>query len=201
VRLDLAAFRPRLQRALEARSRRVAEPGDLVPAAVLLLLVYHGEEPFLIFTKKTQAVPHHKGQFSFPGGVVETFDASRVETALREAREEIGLEPAAVEVLGILDDAPTATSGFVITPVVGLCATPPVLCADGREIERVLEVPLRALLDPAIYREERWERDGEVRPIAFFTCGEDVIWGATARILRDFLDLVFPAEQGAPSAS
>lgn len=194
--LELSALRARLERTLEARSRRTVEPGDRVPAAVLLLLVYHGDEPHLVFTKKTETVPHHKGQFSFPGGVVETFDGSRVETALREAREEIGLEPAAVEVLGLLDDAPTATSGFVITPVVGLCTTPPSLCADGREIERVLEVPLRALLDPAIYREERWERSGEVRPIGFFTCGEDVIWGATARILRDFLDLVFadPAE-------
>jgi 8-oxo-dGTP pyrophosphatase MutT (NUDIX family) len=197
VTLDLRGLRARIDRALAARSRVVAEPGERIPAAVLLLLVYHGDEPTLVFTKKTETVPHHKGQFSFPGGVVETVDASRVETALREAHEEIGLDPAAVEVLGILDDVPTATSRFVITPVVGLCATPPALCADGREIERVLEIPLRVLLDPGIYHEERWERNGEVRPVAFFTCGDDVIWGATARILRDFLDLVFAQTSGA----
>ncbi len=198
--LDIESLRARVQRALEARSRRVVDPGERIPAGVLLLLVYHGDEPHLVFTKKTETVPHHKGQFSFPGGVVETFDASRVETALREAREEIGLDPEAIEVLGVLDDVPTATTGFVITPVVGLCPTPPVLRPDGREIERVLEVPLRDLLAPAIYREELWERNGEVRPIAFFIWGDDVIWGATARILRDFLDLLFPAEKGAPSA-
>ena len=196
--LDLPSVRERIQRVLETRPRRVAEPGERIPAAVLLLFVYHSDEPYLVFTKKTETVPHHKGQFSFPGGVVETFDASRVETALREAREEIGLDPAAVEVLGILDDVPTATTRFVITPVVALCPTPVALRADGREIERVLEVPLRDLLDPARFHEELWERGGEVRPVAFFTYGEDVIWGATARILKDFLDLVFAAEKSVP---
>jgi 8-oxo-dGTP pyrophosphatase MutT (NUDIX family) len=196
VKLDRQSLRERIQRVLETRPRQVAEPGERVPAAVLLLFVYHGDEPHLVFTKKTETVPHHKGQFAFPGGVVETFDASRVETALREAQEEIGLDPAAVEVLGVLDDVPTATSRFVITPVLGLCPAPPVLRPDGREIERVLEVPFRDLLDPAIFREEHWERDGEIRPIAFFTCGEDVIWGATARILKDFLDLAFAGERG-----
>jgi 8-oxo-dGTP pyrophosphatase MutT (NUDIX family) len=192
VKLDVETFRARVQGALERRSRRVAEADDRVPAAVLILVVYHGDVPHLVFTKKTETVPHHKGQFSFPGGLVETFDGSRVETALREAREEIGLAPAAVDVLGILDDVPTATTRFVITPVVGLCATPPVLRPDGREIERVLEVPLEHLLDRACFREELWERDGERHPVAFFTYGEDVIWGATARILKEFLGVVFP---------
>jgi len=180
-----------VQAALEARSPQVVEPGDRLPAAVLILIVYHGDEPSLVFTKKTETVPHHKGQFAFPGGLVETFDGSRVETALREAQEEIGLDPAAVEVLGVLDDVPTATTGFVITPVVGLCATAPALRPDGREIERVLEVPLRALLDPTAYREEQWERNGRLHPVTFVTYGDDVIWGATARILRGFLELVF----------
>lgn len=190
--VDLETLRARVARAMEARSRRVVEPGDRVPAAVLLLFVERGGELHLVFTKKTETVPHHQGQFAFPGGVVETFDASRVGTALREASEEIDLDPAAVEVLGELDDVPTATTRFVITPVVGLCPTPPTLRADGREIERVLEVPLGRLLDRGAYREEQWEREGQLRPVAFFTYGADVIWGATARILREFLDLVFP---------
>jgi 8-oxo-dGTP pyrophosphatase MutT (NUDIX family) len=193
--LELPALRARLQAALGARPRRVAEPSERVPAAVLLLIVYRGAEPHLVFTKKTESVPHHRGQFAFPGGMVETFDGSRVETALREAQEEIGLEPGAVEVLGLLDDAPTATTRFVITPVVGLCPAPPVLRPDGREIERVLEIPFPRLLDRDAYSEELWERDGELRPVAFFRYGEDVIWGATARILRDFLDVVFPERQ------
>ncbi len=196
--LDVGAVSRRVEAVLAARPRRVLEAGDRVPAAVLVLLVYHGDEPYLVFTKKTETVPHHKGQFSFPGGVVETVDASRVETALREAREEIGLDPCAVEVLGLLDDAETATTRFVITPVVGLCRTAPTLCADGREIERIVEVPVRRLLDPACFREEVWEQEGTSRRIAFFTCEESVIWGATARVLRDFLDRVFLA--GEPGA-
>ena len=191
MELDAESVRGRVRGALERRPRTVAEPGDRLPAAVLLLLVYRGDEPSLVFTKKTETVPHHKGQFAFPGGLVASADASRVETALREAREEIGLDPAVVEVLGVLDDVPTATTRFVITPVVGLCAVAPSLAADGREIERVFEVPLRALLDPARYREEQWEREGRRVSVSFLTYGEDVIWGATARILRGFLDLVF----------
>lgn len=190
--LDVDTLRRCVQTALGTRRRQVVEPKDRVPAAVLMLFVYRDGEPHLVFTQKTQAVPHHKGQFSFPGGVVEAADRSRVETALREAREEIGLDPASVEVLGLLDDTPTATTSFVITPVVGLCRGTPVLQPDGREIERLVEVPLRRLLDPACYREELWEREGALRPVAFFTCGDSVISGATARILKDFLVLLFP---------
>ncbi len=189
--MDLAELRARLDVALGLRPRKTLDRSDLVSAAVLVPITDHGE-PHLLFTKKTTFVPHHQGQFSFPGGLVETFDGSRVETALREAQEEIGLAPEAVEVLGVLDDVPTATTRFVITPVVGLCPAPPGLRPDGREIERVLEVPLRHLLDPAAFREELWERDGATHPVTFFTCGDDVIWGATARILKEFLGLVFP---------
>jgi 8-oxo-dGTP pyrophosphatase MutT (NUDIX family) len=188
--LDLPTLRARLLGVLGGRAPRVAEPGERLPAAVLLLIVYRAGEPHLVFSKKTETVPHHKGQFAFPGGLVETDDASRVETALREAREEVALDPAAVEVLGVMDDVPTATTGFVITPVVGLCAAAPTLAPDGREIERVLEVPLRLLVEPGVFREEWWERDGRSRPVLFFRVGDDVIWGATARILREFLELL-----------
>jgi 8-oxo-dGTP pyrophosphatase MutT (NUDIX family) len=200
VDLDVEAVRRRVRGALEGRHRQVAEPDDRLPAAVLLLIVYHGDEPHLVFTKKTDTVPHHKGQFAFPGGLVATRDASRVETALREAREEVGLDPAGVEVLGLLDDVPTATSGFVITPVIGLCPVAPTLRADGREIERILEIPLRRLLDPAAYRVEEWERDGRRRPVVFVRHGDDVIWGATARILKEFLSVAFGVD-GAPGVT
>jgi 8-oxo-dGTP pyrophosphatase MutT (NUDIX family) len=157
-----------------------------------MLFLFRDGEARLVFTKKTETVPHHKGQFSFPGGTVEPSDRSRIDTALREAEEEIALDRSLVDVLGLFDDAPTAGSNFVITPVVAMARVAPTLVADGREIERVVEIGLERLLDPAIYREEWWERGGVRRPVAFFTIGEDVIWGATGRILRDFLDLVFP---------
>ncbi len=174
------------------RGRRTLVLGDRVPAAVLVLFVYRGGVPALVFGKKTEDVPHHKGQFSFPGGVVRSSDASVVATALREAQEEIGLDPADVEVLGVLDDVPTTVTSFVITPVLGLARTEPSFHPDGREIERVIEIPLAHLLAPHAFREEEWEREGVKRPVVFVSYREDVVWGTTGRILRELLDALFP---------
>ena len=190
--LSPASLRARVGAALGNRRRRVIDAGDRMAAAVLVLFLFRDGEPHLVFVKKTETVPHHKGQFSFPGGTVELSDASRIETALREAREEIGLDPSLVDVLGLFDDTPTNVSNFVITPVVGLARATPLLQADGREIERVVEIPLARLLDPGAYREEWWTRDGRRQLVVFFTVGADVVWGATGRILRDFLRAVFP---------
>lgn len=188
--MDLEALRHRLDEALSRRPRVTLDRGDLVSAAVLVPVTDHGG-PHLLFTKKTGSVPHHKGQFSFPGGVVETRDGSRVETALREAWEEIRLPAEAVEVLGLLDDTPTRATNFVITPVVGIVRDAVDFRPDGREIERVLEVPLATLRDPAIFRTEIWERNGEANPVLFYqVSAEDVVWGATARILSQFLALL-----------
>ena len=193
--MDLEAVRKKVEAALADRRRRVVDSESLIPAAVLLLLTNRGG-PHVVFAKRTEDVAHHKGQFSFPGGIVETWDGSRLETALREAQEEIGLPPSAVEILGTLDDTETRATQFVITPFVGLIREPVHYIPDGKEIERVLEVPLAALLDPAIFRVEMWERDGEVHPVYFYEYNGETIWGATARILKQFLDLVFP--EGAP---
>jgi 8-oxo-dGTP pyrophosphatase MutT (NUDIX family) len=189
--VDLEAVRKRTEAALADRPRRVVEQGGLIPAAVLLLLT-NRRGPHVVFAKRTEDVTHHKGQFSFPGGIVETWDGSRLETALREAKEEIGLPSSAVEILGMLDDTETRATQFVITPFVGLIRDPVSYTPDGKEIERVLEVPLEALLDPANFRVEMWERNGEVQPVYFYEHGGETIWGATARILKQFLDLVFP---------
>ena len=188
--MDLEALRRRLDAALSRRPRVTLDRSDLVSAAVLVPITDH-DGPHLVFTKKTSGVPHHKGQFSFPGGVVETRDGSRVETALREAWEEIRLPAEAVEVLGLLDDTPTRATNFVITPVVGIVRDPVEFKPDGREIERVIEVPLATLRDPSIFRTELWERDGELHPVLFYqVSAEDLVWGATARILSQFLAML-----------
>ena len=188
--MDLEALRKRLDAALSRRPRLTLDRSDLVSAAVLVPVTDHGG-PHVVFTKKTSGVPHHKGQFSFPGGVVETRDGSRVETALREAWEEIRLPAEAVEVLGLLDDTPTRATNFVITPVVGIVRDPVEFRPDGREIERVIEVPLATLRDPAIFRTEMWERDGELHEVLFYqVSADDVVWGATARIVSQFLSLL-----------
>ena len=189
--MDLETLKKRIEAALSDRPRRVVEREGLIPAAVLLLLTNRGGAR-VVFAKRTERVAHHKGQFSFPGGIVETWDGSRLETALREAKEEIGLPASAVEVLGTLDDTETRATQFVITPFVGLIRDPVSYTPDGKEIERVLEVPLEALLELANFRVEMWERNGEVQPVYFYEYEGETIWGATARILKQFLDLVFP---------
>lgn len=194
--MDVATLRARLDAALGRRPRIALDRSDLISAAVLVPIIDRGG-PHILFTKKSEAVPHHKGQFAFPGGICEQRDASRVETALREAWEEIHLPPEAVEVLGLLDDTATRATPFVITPVVGIVEGDVEFRPDGREIERVIEVPLERLRDPTIFRTELWQRDGEAHPVHFYQVSvEDVVWGATARILRQFLTLVDEAEGG-----
>jgi len=170
-------------------ARRVVPPGPLVRAAVLVPIVDRGEA-HLVFAKRTDRVGHHAGQISFPGGRVDPGDADDLAAALREAQEEVGLAPAAVEPLGLLDDTETFATQFVITPWVGLVRGPVVWQPDGEEIEKVIEVPVAALLDRGSFRVERWERDGVARDIYFYDYQDETIWGATARILKQYLDLV-----------
>jgi 8-oxo-dGTP pyrophosphatase MutT (NUDIX family) len=177
---------------LGQRERRVVPPGPLVRAAVLVPIIDRGE-PSLLFAKRTERVGHHKGQISFPGGVVRPEDPSLLDAALRECDEEIGLAPHAVETLGTLDDTETVATQFVITPFVGLIREPPAWRPDGEEIEKVIEVPLAALLEDGSFRVETWERAGGTRAVYFFDYQGETIWGATARILKHYLELVTPA--------
>jgi len=174
---------------LGARRRRVVPPGPLVRAAVLVPIVDRGEAA-LVFAQRTDRVGHHKGQISFPGGRVDPGDADDLAAALREAHEEVGLEPARVEPLGLLDDTETVATQYVITPWVGVVRGPVVWQPDGEEIEKVIEVPVAALLDRGCFRVELWERDGIQREVYFYEYRDTTIWGATARILKQYLDLV-----------
>jgi 8-oxo-dGTP pyrophosphatase MutT (NUDIX family) len=174
---------------LAARRRRVVPEGPLVQAAVLVPIVDRGE-PHLVFAKRSERVGHHRGQISFPGGTLDAGDASLLEAALRECEEEIALPRSAVETLGVLDDTETVATQFVITPFVGVVRQPIAWQPDGREIERVIEVPFAVLADPRTLRVEHRERDGVTRPVYFYDWGGEPIWGATARIVKHFLDAV-----------
>ena len=174
---------------LAARERRVAPAGSLVQAAVLVPIVDRGE-PYLVFAKRSEHVGHHKGQISFPGGTLDMRDASLLEAALRECEEEIALPRSAVEMLGALDDTETVATHFVITPFVGVIRHPVIWQPDGREIEMVIEVPFAVLADPRTLRVEHWERNGATRPVYFYDWGGEPIWGATARIVKHYLDAV-----------
>lgn len=187
--MEVGALAELTRARLGGRARRVVPDGPLIKAAVLVPIVDRGE-PMILFTKRTDRVGHHKGQISFPGGVMDPTDDSLLEAALRECEEEIALPRASVEPLGALDDTETVATQFVITPFVGLVRTPVAWQPDGNEIERVIEVPYAALVEEGSFRIEIMSRDGVERPVYFFDYQGDTIWGATARILVHYLELV-----------
>ena len=182
-------FEKRIRTVLSVRRRTVSDDPFLTCAAVLIPLICKDGEWHIVVTQRTQNVEHHKGQISFPGGACEPQDKDLLATALRETQEEIGVPPEAVEVLGTLDDFSTITH-FVVTPFVGILPYPFAYKPSDHEVEAIIEVPLSFLLDPAHLRVEQREHKGQSLEVLFWEFGAYTIWGATARILKDFLDSV-----------
>jgi 8-oxo-dGTP pyrophosphatase MutT (NUDIX family) len=158
------------------------DPSALRPAAVLVPVVARPPGLTVLFTRRAAHLKEHSGQVSFPGGRVHSADASPEETALREAREEIGLDPARVELLGRMSEYCTRT-GFRITPVIGILTPPFELLPDANEVEEIFEVPLAFLLDPSNRRRESREWQGELRCFFSMPYERHYIWGATAGML------------------
>ena len=167
------------------------DPGDLIPAAVLVPIVLREPQPTVLLTQRTAHLRDHGGQVSFPGGRVEADDGSAVTTALREAEEEVGLPPDRVEVLGLLPEHRTGT-GFTITPVVGLVQPPFVLKLDDFEVAEVFEPPLEFLLDPANRERQRLEHQGRWHEYWTIPWQGRHIWGATAAILVELHRRLYP---------
>lgn len=182
---------PQLARALDARVRRMLSPDGKTRAAVLVPLLAVDGALHVLYTRRAASLAHHQGQVAFPGGRHDDQrDATLVATALREADEEIGLRPADVRVLGVLDDIETLTSRFVITPVVGVAPHPYPWAPAPREVDHIFTVPLATLLAPDAARRETWDFGGQPVPIDLFAVAGQVIWGATHRITRNLLELV-----------
>ena len=188
----------RLQRALQAPAGGssdfdlnpgVRPPAGRVsrPASVLVPLVERGAGLNLLLTRRAALLRHHPGQIAFPGGKQDPGDGSALGAALREAREEIGLAPEQVEILGHFDRHETVTH-FTITPFVGLLDAGFVPVADRREVDEIFEVPLAFVLDPGNFQihGRRWQ--GAWRRYYALPYGPHYIWGATARMLRTLSD-------------
>ena len=200
---------------LAGRSVRRLEVDGFHPAAVLVPILQRPAGPSILLTQRTETVNHHKGQISFPGGRIE-LDEGLEPAALRETQEEVGLPPTAVEIVGALDDYPS-TSGYVVSPFVGMVPDPPPeLRPQEAEVQDLFEVPLTHFLREGCLRMEWWEVGERTPPklqsalhqlgprledydsagrryrVFFFDVDEDrVVWGLTARILKDLLVLAF----------
>ncbi|RPH67923.1 MAG: CoA pyrophosphatase [Myxococcaceae bacterium] len=170
--------------------RQLNLPGlELRDSAVLAPFIVRGSEPRLLFTLRPAHLRRHAGQVSFPGGVRDPEDPTPLHTALREMREELGVSPEAVEVLGMLDEIPT-TSEFRVVPYVGLLNPSVELHPDAGEIAEVLELPVSDLLVPGLRRTEKRFYRGAERDVYFYDVGRHTIWGATARILSNLLSVI-----------
>lgn len=176
---------------------RLTKPSDfpfsehMMPAAVLVPIVFRGAIPHLIFTLRTMTVAHHKGQISFPGGAFESGDAGPVETALREAWEEIGLFPKLVQPIGCMAPVPTISS-FLVTPVVGVVDKGADLARNPDEVAEVFELPLPAFFNPAHHTTRPYAHRGKVYTVHHFEIMERQVWGVTGEIVYRLTALLAP---------
>jgi 8-oxo-dGTP pyrophosphatase MutT (NUDIX family) len=162
---------------------------DARVAAVLALFYPLGDAPHLILTRRSPDLRHHSGQISFPGGRIESTDPSPAAAALRETREELGIPTEGIELHGTLDPVFTVVSNFVLLPIVGSLPARPLFVPDPGEVAELIDLPLASLLDPAAAEEECWELRGRARRVSFYRYREHKIWGATARVLRQVVEL------------
>jgi len=167
----------------------LAQPPSLVRAAVLLPLFCKDGLYHILFTRRTDRVKRHKGEISFPGGIYDTSDGDLEATALREAHEEVGIKPQDIELLGELDEVMTLT-GFIVSPFVGLIPYPYPFVLSPEEIAEIIILPLFAFLKEEVLSEEDWTYQDKTATVYTYHCGRHIIWGATAKILRQFLDLI-----------
>jgi len=186
----------RLKEALSSIKKQAITDAGLVPSAVLVPIYYREGQCYILFTQRTDNVKEHKGQISFPGGAYQEGDGTLLDTALRESAEEIGLNPGDVEVLGELDDTITLATNYIVTPFVGLVPWPYKFKVDGWEAGEIIEAPISALMDKASRREETEVIGGKAVTSYFYHYQGRVIWGATARILHQFLELFALAAKG-----
>lgn len=160
-------------------------------AAVLLPLFCNDGDIHLLFIRRTDQVQDHKGQVSFPGGMVEPQDRDLYDTALRETWEEIGIIPQEVKILGSLPEFETV-SGFIVTPIVGWIPCPYVYTPSEAEVERIFSIPLKWLIEPGNFSKKPYLRpNGEILPVIFFEPFDgETVWGITGEITVNFLKII-----------
>ena len=187
-----------IRRILTENPKKTVVDSSLTPAGVTLILYPKDGEYCILLNKRTDTVDDHKGEISFPGGRKDPEDKTLLDTALRETHEEMGISPDDVDVLGEIDDVPTNTS-YLISTFVGTIPYPYEFAPSEAEVAEVLEVPISTLMDINSARDEVRVRDGELVNSVSYSYDGHLIFGATARILSRFLELLDTApEREAP---
>jgi 8-oxo-dGTP pyrophosphatase MutT (NUDIX family) len=182
-------------------TERILDPHlDCRRAGVLVLLYPHdaGAPLHLVLTRRSNSVESHRGQISFPGGSMEPGEDA-IGAALREAQEELEVDPASLTLLGQLSPLYIPPSDFCVYPVVAYAAARPAFVPSPHEVAEVLEVPLAHLLSPATRCEEVWDIRGAPVRVPYYAFGEHKVWGATAMVLCEFLALLTGAADGLPT--
>ena len=182
-------FFDRLRMVLKPLSHRFTPPEGLRSAGVLVPLRARGDEVSVVLARRTEQVPHHKGQVCFPGGSRDPGDPDLLETALRESEEELGIRREDVEILGTMDPVITVT-GFCIQPFVAKLSANAEFRLDTFEMAEVFEAPLSIFGEFDRYRYAESTFQGERNRVYFFDYGSRTIWGATAMILHRLAELV-----------
>jgi 8-oxo-dGTP pyrophosphatase MutT (NUDIX family) len=178
-----------VKQALNGRVNLTITDPSLMPAAVMLLLYPKDGQYCVLLNKRSQLVEHHKGEISFPGGARDPEDRDFLDTALRETEEEMGISRADVTVLGRLDDVVTRTN-FGVRVYIGTIPYPYTFNPSAIEIAEVLEIPISALVDPANLRHETRLVEGVATTVRSYAYHEHLVFGATAKILQQFLETV-----------
>jgi 8-oxo-dGTP pyrophosphatase MutT (NUDIX family) len=181
-----ATVEDELRRVLLPPEQAIAIDAPGAEAAVLVPLFIAGDELHAVFTKRHDDLRRHPGEISFPGGRRDPSDANLIETALREAHEEVGLPAASVELAGALQPTPTIATGYAVYPFVGMIAAGFAWAPNAREVAEVIELPFSALRSG--FGRRRLVRRGLPIRTDTYLVGDHLIWGATARILSDLFD-------------
>ena len=160
---------------------------ELIPAAVLVLIIIRNDGLQVLLTKRNENLKHHAGQISFPGGRVDDSDRNVQHTALRETEEEVGLKPALIKIIGELDQYIVGT-GYLVSPIIGVIEPPFELVKQEDEVAEIFEAPLDFLISPENFKRYSRNFNGKTHYHFAITWENHFIWGATAGMLRNLSD-------------
>jgi 8-oxo-dGTP pyrophosphatase MutT (NUDIX family) len=179
-----------LKRFFTQRTKRYITDKRRLESAVLIPIYQEEGQYGIVFIRRTMTVKVHKGQISFPGGTRDKGDKNLLDTALREAEEEIRLRREDVTILGEMDDEITTTSNFIVTPFVAKIPWPYSFTLNSKEVDKIINIPVKALLDKSCCKPDSEILDGQKVASFTYQYGSTLIWGATARILNKLLEII-----------